>query len=284
MRQSRTVIVTALAALAGSVLVVTAASASPVAKTADSTWQTDGRVNAVAYSPDGKTLYLGGVFSHLCPALQTTCDGTGPSDLTVHGLAAVDAATGQPRTGFLPEPDGEVSALAVSPDGATLYAGGAFSHMNGAGAAGEVHRKLAAVSTSTGLAASSWSPVINSSVRALALSPDASTLYLGGAFTTIDGAQRLKLAAAGAYSAAAPSFSLLGWAPDARGSKTVDKRSVVPPTVSSLAVRPDGDVYAGGVFTTIAGATRNNVAALSPATGGAPATARPRSRRRPPPA
>ncbi len=275
MRQSRIVIAAAAAALLGSALVTTGASASPVSKTADSTWQTDGRVNAVAYSPDGTTLYLGGVFSHLCPALQKGCDGTGPSDLTVHGLAAVDAATGQPRTGFHPEPDGEVSALVVSPDGGTLYAGGAFSHMNGTGAAGEVHRKLAAVSTSTGLAASAWSPVINSSVQALALSPDASTLYFGGAFTTVNGAQRLKLAAAGAYSSASPAFTLLGWAPDASGSRTVDKRSTVPPTVNSLAVRPEGDVYAGGVFTTIAGAARNNVAALSPATGGGAAVARP---------
>ena len=51
------------------------ADAAPVPITPDSgVWQTDGRVDALTYSTDGSTLYLGGLFHHLCPPAQAVCN------------------------------------------------------------------------------------------------------------------------------------------------------------------------------------------------------------------
>lgn len=246
------------------------ALAAPVTTSPDArVWQTDGRVDAVTYSPDGNTLFLGGIFHHLCPPAEAVCDGTGSGDVAVDYLAAVDANTGAPITSWRPEPDGEVSALAPSADG-TLYAGGAFNNL-----AGQKHRKLVAIIAATGAPIASWKPAINSAVKALALSPDGSIVYAGGAFTTIDGASRPRMAAMSAYSAATPTEVLQPWSPAPSGTNTIDKGSLMPTSINSLVVRPDGQVYAAGVFTTIGGLTRNNVAALAPATGADPGTAIP---------
>jgi hypothetical protein len=240
------------------------AQAAPVTTAPDAgVWQADGRVDTVTYSPDGNTLFLGGIFHHLCPPAEAVCNGTGPGDVAVDFLAAVDAGTGAPITAFRPEPDGEVNVLVESPDG-TLYAGGAFNNV-----AGQKHRKLAAISAATGTPVSTWKPVINSSVKALGLSPDGAIVYSGGLFTTVDAHSRPLLAAMSAYSAATPKETLLPWSPAPSGTNTFDKGSLVPATINSLVVRPgDGQVYATGVFTTIGGLTRNDVAALGPASGG----------------
>ncbi len=271
MKKSRAVVGAVVLAVVGGSLGT--AGASPVSRSSDATWQANGRVNSVTYSPDGTTMYLGGIFDHLCPPRQATCDGTGPQDLALRNLAALDVATGAPVPGFRPQPDAEVSSVAVSPDGATLYAGGVFNNLLTKTGALEAHRKLAAVRTADGTPIASWKPVVNSSVKAVALSPDGSVVYAGGAFTTVNGSSRLKLAAGTAWSPTTPSFALLPWQPDASGSKTVDKKSIVPPIVNALAVRPNGEVFAAGVFATVGGATRNNIAALRPATGGGLGTA-----------
>jgi hypothetical protein len=240
------------------------ASAAPVPTAPDAgMWQTDGRVDAVAYSTDGSTLYLAGIFHHLCPAGQAVCDGTGSQDVPVAYLAALNASTGAPIPSWLPQPDGEVDTLAMAPNG-TLYAGGVFDNIGG-----QKHRKLAALNAATGAAVSTWKPVVNSSVKTLGFSPDGSTLYAGGAFTIVDGASRPLLAAMSAYSTSSPTEVLLAWSPAPAGTNTFDKGSLIPATINSIVVRPaDGQVYAAGVFTSIGGATRNDVAALAPATGG----------------
>ena len=62
--------------------------------------------------------------------------------------------SGGQRGGRLrPEPPVRVTALAVSPDGSTLYAGGDFTGVNGS-----YRGYLAAFSTSTGALVSTWKP------------------------------------------------------------------------------------------------------------------------------
>jgi hypothetical protein len=251
-----------LAALLLGIAGAQVAPAAPVAVAADAgLWQTDGRVNAVTYSPDGGTLYIGGIFHHLCPPAQATCTGAGNDDIAIDYLAALDATTGAPITSWRPQPNNEVLSLALSSSG-VLYAGGLFTTVSG-----QKHRKLAAIGT-TGTAIASWKPVVNATVKTLALSPDESVLYLGGSFSTVDTAARPLLAAVSTYAPTRTTQVLQPWSPAPSGTATIDKGVSVAPIVNSLAVRPDGQVFAAGVFTSIGGVARGNVAALTPATDG----------------
>jgi hypothetical protein len=99
----------------------------------------DAIVRALALSPDGKVLYVGGDFSQL-----TAADGT--VEARPH-LAALDAATGS-LLPWLPPEDaggryyghtgvkdktrpGGVHAIVASPDGTTVHAGGSFLSFGG---------------------------------------------------------------------------------------------------------------------------------------------------------
>ena len=249
--------------LVGAVALVSAgpALAAPVPVLPDAgVWQTDGRVDSLVYSADGGTLYLAGLFHHLCPPAQAVCNGTGAKDIAVDYLAAIKASTGAPILGWKPSPNGEVDTLALAANG-ILYAGGVFDTVSG-----QNHRKVAAITAATGVAIAGWRPVFSASVKAIALSPDGSVLYAGGTFVTVDAAPRTLLAAVSTYSTAHPAETLLPWAPNPSGSDTIDKGSLIPATVNTLVVRPgDGLIYAAGVFTSIGGLARTNVAALSPA-------------------
>jgi hypothetical protein len=80
------------------------------------------------------------------------------------------------------------------------------------------------------------------------------TVYIGGSFTSVQGAPRNRLAAFDAASG-----TLLPWSPSAND------------TVRALAVSPAGTrVYAGGDFTVVGGLPRARVAALGPTGSGAP--------------
>ncbi len=86
-------------------------------------------------------------------------------------------------------------------------------------------------------------PKPNSEVGAMALGGDG-TLYIGGAFTSIDGIPRNHLAAI------SPSGTLTSWNPNANGN------------VWAIAVS-GSTVYVAGEFTSVAGTTRNYAAAIS---------------------
>jgi Domain of unknown function (DUF5122) beta-propeller len=188
---------------------------------------------------------------------------------------------------------GVVRSLALSPDGARLYAGGAFG-VNDVAA-----RNLAVVDPRT-LVATAWGGTPNSGVWALAPAADGRTLYMGGAFTTVAGQRRTRLAALDAVSGellswnsganqvvrdlaldgaslyVAGDFSSIGGAArrgvarlDAAGAaQTWDARS--SGNVHAVSVR-DGLVVVGGTFNRIGGRTRNSLAALEEASGNATA-------------
>ena len=122
-----------LAALVSMICIVVAGASvasAAIPVTPDSTWGTNGKVDAVLRV--GNTIYLGGTFTGLQdPASSATT--------TVSNLAGIDATTGQP-TSFAPAVNGEVFALAQSPDGSTLYAAGNFTTVGGKTA--EAHRRV----------------------------------------------------------------------------------------------------------------------------------------------
>ncbi|MGO4257148.1 beta strand repeat-containing protein [Marmoricola sp. RAF53] len=185
----------------------------------DAAWDANaGReVRSVFY--DGSKLLVGGAF--------TVVGGENRAN-----LAEVNPAT-KAVTGWAPNPDGAVSALAV--DGTTVYAAGAFTKI---GTGGSTRAGLAAVDGSG--AATSWNPGVTGSVKAIAAN---GTVYLGGAFTNVGGQARANLAAVDA------SGAVTGWNPGANG------------TVNALAL-DGGNVYVGGAFTTVGGQPRANTAAV----------------------
>jgi hypothetical protein len=137
--------------------------------------------------------------------------------------------------------------------GNVVYAGGRFSTARPAGAApgrSAVRRSnLLAFDIRTGKLISSFAPSVNGTVRALAASPDRKTLYVGGAFSAVNGKKRLRFAAVatgnGALRAPAPAFSNEVRAILATGST----------------------VYVGGSFSKVGSTKRSRLAALSATTG-----------------
>ena len=218
-----------------------------VSSTALSSWQTDGIVFALAYG--NGVVYAGGQFGNARPPGQPAGSTTGEVART--DIAAFDSTTGALISAFNPTiadtsspASAVIRALALSPDGKTLYVGGTFNRVDGV-----ARYNLAAFSTATG-ALTSWRPTSNSRVYSIAVSPSGSQIYIGGNLIHLDGAARTY---AGAVDA---SGNLLPWAP------------ALNSTVYTLAVAPDdSQVLIGGYFQTINGVAENAVGAVDPVNG-----------------
>ena len=226
-------VLAAVAALALTLTVAPPAGAIVSADPDNGTCETNGRVNAVVYL--GGTVYLGGSF--------TSVDGT-----TRNRLAACDAATGN-LLGWNPNANGVVRALAVSPAGTRIYAGGDFTNVGGG-----ARYRVAALSPSGSGAAFPWNPYVNDSVKAVTTSNSGSTVYVGGDFSSAEGAGRQRLAAFNATSGdISKSFK-----------PSVSNGAGHFATVLAMDVSPDGDtLYFSGDFALVNGKSRRNAAAVS---------------------
>jgi trimeric autotransporter adhesin len=188
----------------------------------------NGSVSVTALAVSSDALYVGGAF-------------TTPRRF----LVAVDLATGNLISGFNSTLGGGfagVSSLALARS--TLYVGGDFTTVNS-----QAIPRLAGVDPTTGTNID-WTPTPNQTVTGLSASSD--TLHVVGAFTTVnpDGSGAL---------------SLNGYA-----SFSLDDNSLVPidaalssfPTMTAVAATPTV-IYLGGLFTSVGGDFRQNVASLS---------------------
>lgn len=158
-------------------------------------------------------------------------------------VAAVLGLAGPARAVYEPEP----ISLAWNPAGpvhATLAGNGVVylgGKLDGTGG-------IAAVNASTG--GLLWMVPANGDVRALALSPDDSTLYAGGPFTTVDGATHRQVVAINV----ADHSVISTWKGAAAGA------------VRDL-VTHGSDVYVAGKITTVGGVAQRGIGALDADTG-----------------
>jgi hypothetical protein len=142
--------------------------------------------------------------------------------------------------------------------GNTVYAAGNFTSARPAGnvaGTGEVaHSNLVSFDITTGVM-TSWKGSLNGAGRYLAVSPDKSTLYVGGDFTTANGQARGHIAA----------FDI------ATGALKTNFAPGIDDSVKALAVT-NTTVYAGGSFAHVTGpngvtVAKAQVVSLSAATG-----------------
>lgn len=144
-------------------------------------WNPNASGNVFALAGSGSTVYIGGSFSKLGASTRSR-------------IGAVDATSGAVLSGFKPKLDAAVNSLAVG--GGVVYAGGAFTTANGVARA-----SLAAFDAATGALSTTWAPAAggNSSttptVTTVRLSTSGAVVYVGGGFTTIDGASQSHIAA-----------------------------------------------------------------------------------------
>jgi PKD repeat protein len=183
----------------------------------------------------GNTVYAGGQFTNTRPAGAAAGTNLTPRS----NLLAFNLTTGN-LTSFAPTFNGAVKSLAVSPDGSTLYVGGAFNSVNGT-----THYNLAAFNTATGALNTSFSAQIGGSyVNAIAAT--STTVYVGGLIGAADGTTRKNLAAV------TTAGKLVNWAP------TTDLQ------VDAMVLTPKKDkLIIGGRFGQVNGVTQRGLAALS---------------------
>jgi len=218
------------------------------------------------------------------------------------GTAAADTRppSGTPAT-FSADPlptvqvDGVVWAQVTVGD--TVYATGQFSHARPAGTAvGDpaevVRRNLLAYDITTGKLIETFDHALNGTGRAIAASPDGTRLYVGGDFTSVDGAARSRVAGidtatgqlvggfatgtgAGVKALAANNTNV--YVGGTSGKMTAYSRQGALVTswkpsadreVSAMLMMPDQKkIIIGGPFGKVNGSTRYATAALTAATG-----------------
>ncbi|MGW1844131.1 LamG-like jellyroll fold domain-containing protein [Streptomyces sp. NPDC001966] len=183
----------------------------------------------------------------LAGALSAAASGGSPAAALTPpvSLTADDLTTWQTN--------GIVWSMAAS-DAGVVYAGGTFSTVRPPGAAAGTSEQPAvnfaafdaATGAPTGCSLSFTLSSGTATVRALALSPDQKTLYVGGQFGSVSGVAVSNIAAIDTASC----------------TPRQDFKVSVSATVRALAVTAD-TVYLGGDFNTVAGQTRNKFAAVT---------------------
>lgn len=202
-------------------------------------WGTDGTISAfnpnvstaggqvAAIDSDGTYIYFTGTFA--------TVGGGTKNNAAAATLAGTGAASWNPNL------NAAGTSIVVNGSGSTgdVYIGGTFTTIQGSGGSGVTRNRAAAISTTTGTGAGTvrtWNPNLNGAVNALKL--NGSLVYIGGAFTTIQGAGGSAVTrnrAASISSTTSAAGTVGDWNPNMDG------------TVNSLDV--DGSrVFLGGAF------------------------------------
>ncbi|MBO0879067.1 MAG: PKD domain-containing protein [Mycobacterium sp.] len=199
------------------------------------------QINGVAWSQAvvGNTVYVGGSFTTARPAGSPA----GSNEVTRNNLLAYDVTTGALIDSFDHDVNGQIQAVAASPDGSRVYVAGNFTEIDGF-----THNRIAAFSTSTGALLSTFNASLDAGVHALAVSN--TIVYAGGLFQTSRGVARANLAAFDTQG------DLTAWAPTTND------------TVEGMTLTPDGSrLIIAGHFTTINGVPAYGMGSVDAVTG-----------------
>lgn len=137
--------------------------------------------------------------------------------------------------------------------GGTTIAGGTFTTVAAPGGSDVTRRYLFAFNASTGALSSSFTPALDKYVRAVIPGPTAGTVYVAGAFTTVNGATNSRVA-------------LLDVSTGQRVA------SFKPPTINGVVqtiATAGSRLIIGGNFTKVGGVAHGGLAALNATTGAA---------------
>ncbi|MDQ1597185.1 MAG: hypothetical protein QOI70_609, partial [Microbacteriaceae bacterium] len=239
------VVLAATLASAGPALADTSPPDASVPQTVAADSLPTAQINGVAWDQAivGNTVYVGGNFTTARPAGSAS----GSNTVSRSYLLSYNLATGA-LSNWAPTLNGQVRAIAASPDGSRLYAVGAFTTVNGA-----TRNRIVAFDTATGAVNSSFAADANGEVFAVAATN--STVYFGGNFSSAKGVSRPGRAAA----ATAASGATTSWAPVLANGRAY-----------GLEVAPDGSkVVIAGSFTTLNGSGNPGygMGAVTPDTG-----------------
>jgi hypothetical protein len=138
----------------------------------------DGIVSALALSPSGHTLFVGGHFNHL-------------NGKNRHDIGAVSTKTGE-TTRYRADTNAQVLAIAVTTK--RVFLGGSFTTIK------DKRRKHVGATNRKGRVLLHWRPRAGDVVRSLALSRDKSRVYVGGDFSAVNKHRHEHLAALGVVS------------------------------------------------------------------------------------
>jgi uncharacterized delta-60 repeat protein len=150
-------------------------------------------------------------------------------------------ADGTLDSGFNPSADGSIRSTVLQPDG-KLVIGGNFYTVGGS------PRSFIARLNFNGTLDTGFNPNSDAVVHSIALQADGK-IVLGGAFSTVGGQVRNRLARVNPDGTLDAAFN-----PDVGGAN---------PSVFSTAVQADGEVVVGGIFGTVGGVSRGNLARLA---------------------
>jgi hypothetical protein len=209
----------------------------------------DGRVEAVAKL--GNRVYVAGNFTKV-----KNWQGASPVQNRSF-LFAYNVANGQIDTAFNPILNGPVVDLVVAPDGSGVFAGGAFSAVNGLTRVG-----LVKLDPATGATVAAFTAATSGGGGVFDMDIGGSKLYLTGTFTKVKGKVRTRLAAVDVTTGAVDSDLTLA---------LTDQSTVGTLTpwikVHHLDVSADGSkLMLVGEFGAVGGVPRSQVALINLAT------------------
>jgi uncharacterized delta-60 repeat protein len=202
-----------------------------------------GVVNALAIQPDGKIL-VGGTFTTLGGVLRTNLARLSTNGVVDSTFNPAPRGNSGSRWGYM----GAVQCLALQADGKILL-GGTFTSV-----AGQTRDSFVRLNAD-GSIDPGFNPGANSSVLSLVIQADGKIL-VGGNFTRMAGQSCTNLARLNLDGSLDASFT--------PGSVTgaAGRFQVQSPSVTSFGLQTDGTILIGGIFTSIGGQMRTNLAAL----------------------
>ncbi len=196
----------------------------------------DGQVNAIVQV--GNQVIVGGQF------LQAK--NISGNLLDVSSILAFDATTGTINKHFMPTFDGEI--LALGTDGTSVYVGGRFATVNGQTG----YKRLVKLDPANGQIVTPFKAKIGAGEAVHDLSFANGKLYIGGAFSAVQGVAREKFAALNPVSGALdPTVDVAFTGKHNGGTGRIRKFDITPDGTKMVAV---------GNFTLVDGQDRDQVA------------------------